>query len=155
MQPFDSTTAQEGDPVCGQLIHAVRVSDSDVYDDEALPKDAIICGQINRIEPPIQGRDAIVAITFGTLEAAMPWGTMAVPFKGHLKTPHPDHTIGGWLTPGKKPRRIPYLISMFDGYKRAIWESEDRLMGRGIHFEAGARWVVILDEAVRLDASLF
>ncbi|MEB3207000.1 MAG: hypothetical protein VKK59_06605 [Vampirovibrionales bacterium] len=151
--PLDSRTAQAGDTVCGQLTHAIRISTSDAYNDTAVAQNARVCGTIRRIEPPAEGRDTVMSIQFGVLEAILPWGTEAIVFQGHLKTPHSDHTLGGWLTPGAKARHVPYRVTQFNDYSRALWESKERLMGRSIYFETGSRLVVVLDEAVRISPS--
>ncbi|MEB3244679.1 MAG: hypothetical protein VKJ06_01675 [Vampirovibrionales bacterium] len=147
--PLDSREITLDQPVCGQLIN-------DIYIDRLLVLKAHsqVCGIVSTLHPPIEGRDTIIEVQFGTLEAMTPWGLQAIAFKGHLKTDRPDHLLGGWLTPGSKPRRVPFYVTMLGDYAKAIWDRSPRLMGRPIIFDAGARWEVILDEPLVLPPEL-
>ncbi len=134
--PINTTYNQVNDPV-----EAIIAQDIFLDTDVILNKNTKLLGHISRLEPPVEGRNAIVCVQFSQINLN---NGDELPIKAHIQSERPDQCWGGELTPGTKPRKITHRVTYIGEYNKIVWVGP-RQMGRHMLFQPGERWTVILD----------
>lgn len=106
-------------------------------------------GRINRLEPPIEGRNAILSVTF--TELVLNNGER-LPIRAHIRTELADHSWGGGLTEGTKPMSVVHRVTGIGEYNKTVYGGPRR-MGEHVEILPGERWTVILEQPVTLVVS--
>jgi hypothetical protein len=145
LTPLDTALNQVGDPV-----EASNALDLYVGSQKVLNKDVRFRGQISVLEPPLQGRNAILGIRF--TELVLPNGER-LPMNAYVRTEQPEHTWGGELTQGTKPYYVTHRVWYLGEYNQTVMGGP-REMGKAITFRPGEHWTLILDEPIRLAVPL-
>jgi hypothetical protein len=105
-----------------------------------------LSGQIARLEPPMQGRDAVLAVRFTEIHTE---SGEQLPLQAHVRTEHPEHLWGGQVTPGTKPMLSTQRVLGIGEYNRVVYGGP-RAMGRNIEFPPGEHWTIILEKPLTL-----
>ncbi|MBY0450741.1 MAG: hypothetical protein K2X01_08980 [Cyanobacteria bacterium] len=134
--PINTTYNQVNDPV-----EAIIAQDIFLDTEVILNKNTKLLGHISRLEPPVEGRNAIVCVQFSQINLN---NGDELPIKAHIQSERPDQCWGGELTPGTKPRKITHRVTYIGEYNKIVWVGP-RQMGRHMLFQPGERWTVILD----------
>lgn len=139
--PISTALNHPGDPVEAAVSQALFMGSTEV-----LSRHARLLGRITALEQPVQGKNALLGIRFErlTLEDGQ-----QIPLSAHVRTDRPEHVWGGELTPGTKPRAIPYHVWGIGAYNRIVLEGP-RQMGAHCQFLPGERMTVILEAPVFL-----
>ena len=139
--PIHTGSSQLYDPIEASVAQ-------DLYLGEALmiSQNSRVRGRIVRLEQPIQGQNAILKVDFTDL--ILPNGE-TLPIKAYIKTDRPDHSWGGQLTPGTKPRRVTHRVWGIGDYNKTVMGGPRAM---GVHLEAlpGERYTIILEEPVKI-----
>lgn len=143
--PVDTAVNQSGDPVEGLIAHNLYLGGRLI-----LPKNVRFSGLISRLEPPFQGRDAVLAIRFTEIVLA---DGQKLPLAAHVRTESPEHLWGGNVTPGTKPMRSIQRVLGIGEYNRIVYGGP-RAMGSHIRFDSGEHWTIILEQPLTLELSL-
>ena len=114
--------------------------------DRLLSKNTRFTGVVSRLEPPIKGMDALLAIRF--TEIILDNGEK-LPLSAHVRTEHPEHLWGGQVTPGTKPMLSTQRVAGIGEYNRIVFGGP-RAMGKHIEFPPGEHWTIILDKPLTL-----
>lgn len=139
--PINTATNQAGDPVEGAMTQNLYLGDTLL-----LSKNTRLTGSIVRLDPPMQGRNAILAIRFN--EIILDNGER-LPIESHLKTEHPEHIWGGEATPGTKPYLSTQRVWGIGEYNRVVYGGP-RAMGHHIEFLPGERWTLVLEQPLTI-----
>lgn len=139
--PINTDTNSLNDPIEAAVA-------LDIYLDahKLISKDARLEGVIATLEKPIEGRNAIVGFRF--TELLLPNGDK-IPIQAYVKTERPDHTFGGELTEGTKPRLVTHRVIGLGAYNKVVLGGPRR-MGEHIEFLPGERWTLILEQPVSI-----
>ncbi len=128
------------------LLEAAMAQDLYLGAEKMISRDARFIGHIERLAPPMEGRNAILHIRFHELKLA---NGERIPVRAYIKTERPDHSWGGELTPGTIPKKITHRIAGIGDYNKTVWTGP-RAMGQHIEFLPGERWTLILEEPITL-----
>lgn len=139
--PIHTQVNQAGDTIEGELAQNVYL-----YDKLLLSKNTRFKGVISRVEPPLEGRNAILQVRFTDLILE---NHQVLPISSYVMTSLPDHTWGGELTPGTKPKKITHKVWGIGEYNQIVMQGP-RAMGHHIEILPGERWTVILDKPLVL-----
>jgi len=139
--PIHTQVNQVGDPIEGALAQNVYL-----YDKLMLSKNTRFKGVISRLEPPLEGRNVILQVRFTDIILE---NRQALPISGYVMTSLPDHTWGGELTPGTKPKKITHRVWGIGEYNQIVMQGP-RQMGHHIEILPGERWTVILEKPLVL-----
>lgn len=132
--------------VQGQTIRAAVAQDMFLGTRKILSRNDRLLGRITVLEPPIQGRNAILKIEFDTLALA---SGIQIPLVGLVDTGQESHAWGGELTPGTKAEVIPVNVYRVGTYGRVMYHGP-RMIGTHVKLLPGTRFVVVLQAPVRL-----
>lgn len=141
LTPVNTATNQLNDPV-----EAIATQDLYLGNQRILTKNTRLRGLITVLEPPIEGRNAILAIRFTELLLSN-GEVMAI--QAYVRTERPDHTWGGELTDGTKPMNVTYRIEGIGEYNRLMFGGP-RAMGAHLAMGVGERLTLILEQPVTL-----
>ncbi len=139
--PVSTETNQMNDPV-----EAVLAQNLYLGADLLLSKKTRLFGRITRLEPPIQGRDAILEVRF--TDILLDNGER-LPIAAHVRTEHPEHIWGGKVTEGTKPVLITQNVHAIGQYNRVMFRGPRR-MGSHVVIGPGDHWVIILEQPLTL-----
>lgn len=139
--PVDTAINQVGDPVEGIMFRNLYLGNRLI-----LSKNTRFKGVITRLEPPLQGRNAILAIRF--TDILMDNGE-TLPLSSHVRTEHREHIWGGQVTRGTKPMKSVQRVWGIGEYNRIVYGGP-REMGSHIAFQPGEHWTLILDAPLTL-----
>jgi hypothetical protein len=139
--PVNTATNQIQDPV-------EVIMDTNLYlgEELILTKNTRFKGYINQLEPPIQGRNAILHILFTEIYTDI--GEI-LPINAHVRTERKDHKWGGELTPGTTPMISTQQVYEIGEYNRVVYGGP-RAMGQQIMLSPGDHWTLILDQPLTL-----
>lgn len=126
----------------GQKISSVIPNDIYMGIHVVIPRNTRVDGFISRLEPPLPGRHAILALRFDMIQ--LPNGDK-LPIRAYVKTERADHAWGGELTPGTKPERITFGVARIGYYNKTVFRGP-RVMGNNIRYMPGTRLTIILEE---------
>jgi hypothetical protein len=134
-----------GTPVEAQLSQ-------DMYLGETLllPRTTRLSGYLETVDPPLEGRNAILRVRFDQLH--LPDGR-SVSISAYVRTGRADRAWGGELTPGTVPRAVQHRVTGIGEYNKIVYVGK-RQMGEHITFDPGERWNVVLEKPVELPAEL-
>jgi hypothetical protein len=139
--PIDTSISQINDPVEVIMVHNLYL-----LQEMILPKSTRFNGSITRLEPPIQGMNAILQVNFS--EIILNNGEK-MPISAHVRTERPDHTWGGQVTSGTKPVLSTQRVWEIGEYNRIVFAGP-RAMGEHVKFPPGEHWTLILDEPLTI-----
>lgn len=139
--PIDTGINQVDDPV-----EAIMANNLYLLEELMLAKNTRFTGSIKRLDPPIQGMDAILEVTFN--EIILKNGEK-MPIVAHVRTERPDHIWGGKVTKGTKPVLSTQRVWEIGEYNRVVFAGP-RAMGTHIKFPPGEHWTLILDKPLTL-----
>lgn len=139
--PLDTAINQAKDPVEGIMSKNLYLGNELV-----LSKNTRFLGEIVRLEPPLQGRDALLEVRF--TEILLDNGEK-LPIEAHIRTEHPEHIWGGQVTPGTKPMKSIQRIWGIGEYTRTVWGGP-RAMGQHVTIQPGEHWTMILEQPLTL-----
>lgn len=134
--PVHTGVNQPDDTVEAQIVQNVYLGRELI-----LPRHTRFEGRIERLEPPLQGRDAVLGIRFDRILLE---NGETLPIRTHIQTGREDFLWGGGLTPGTKPRLVTHRVYGIGEYNQTVL-SGPRAMGRHIEFSPGEHWVLVLD----------
>jgi hypothetical protein len=135
--PVHTGQNQLNDPVEGRLVHDVYVGERTVI------RSAVrFVGHISVLEPPIEGRDAILGIRMDRIE--LPGGE-SIPVRAYVDTGDPSHTWGGGLTEGTVPKAVQFRVWGIGEYNKTVM-SGPRQPGREYKVDLGEYWRVVLEQ---------
>lgn len=139
--PIHTKANQSGDPITATLINTLYLNETVLLD-----KNCKLTGLIQRLEPPIQGRNAVVQVHFNQIKLT---NGETLPISAYIKTLLPDHSFGGELTPGTKPKAVVHKVWGIGEYNKIVMAGP-REMGNHIEFLPGERWTLILEQPLTL-----
>jgi hypothetical protein len=139
--PVDTNVNQVGDPIEGSIPQDLYLSNQLI-----ISKNARVKGLISRLDKPIQGRNAIMALRFTEITLA---NGDKIPIQAYVKTERPDHTWGGELTPGTKPYAVMHRVEGIGEYNKIVMGGP-RAMGAQISFPPGERLTIILESPLAI-----
>lgn len=139
--PLSTEINQLDDPV--EVISNQHIY---LYEELMFPKNTRFLGKIIQLEPPIQGREAILAIAFQ--EIILDNGEK-LPIQAHVRTDRKDHTWGGKLTSGTKPYLSTQRVAGIGEYNKVVFGGP-RAMGTHITIPPGEHWTIILDQPLSI-----
>ncbi len=139
--PINTGVNQPNDPVEGIMTKNLYLGNRLI-----LSKNTRFNGIISRLDPAIQGRDAILGIRF--TEIMLDNGEK-LPLETHVRTEHPEHIWGGKVTPGTKPMLSTQRVWGIGEYNRIVFGGP-RAMGAQIDFLPGEHWTIILEQPLTL-----
>ncbi len=137
--PIGSAVNQIGDPV-----EAVVSQDFYIGAHIMLSKNDRLKGVVTALELPIQGRNALMGVTFNTL---LLQNGERIPMESYVKTERPDHLWGGQLTPGTEFKRVSHRVLGIGVYNKTVLAGE-REMGRHLQFLPGEYLRIILTRPI-------
>ena len=132
----------------GETISAMVAQDIYMNTRKMLSRSDRLLGKVVLVQPPIEGRNAILKIEFDTLIVS---DGIKIPFPALVDTGKQNHTWGGELTPGTKPVVVNYNIEDIGTYGRLMYQGR-RAVGKQFIISPGTRLNVILQEPVSLYA---
>ena len=127
-------------------VEARMLQDLYLYERVMLTRNARFVGNITQLEPPMEGKNAVLAIRFHTVLLE---NGERLPINAYIKTERPDHTWGGELTPGTVPKTVTHRVYGIGDYNKTIFTGP-RAMGSHIEFLPGERWTLILEEPLTI-----
>jgi hypothetical protein len=130
----------------GQSISAMVAQDVYVNTRKIFSRSDRLLGSVTWVQPPIEGRNAVLKIAFDTLIVS---SGIKIPFLALVDTGKENHTWGGELTPGTKPVIVPYNIESIGTYGRIMYQGP-RAVGKHFNISPGTRLNAILQEPVSL-----
>lgn len=130
----------------GDLVEGITTRDLYLNTDLLLSKNTRLTGVISRLDKPIQGMNALLAVRF--TEIILENGEK-LPLDAHVRTEHPEHIWGGQVTPGTKPMLSTQRVWGIGEYNRIVFGGP-RAMGSHIEFLPGEPWILILDQPLTL-----
>jgi hypothetical protein len=139
--PISTEINQPDDPV-----EAITNQTLYLYEELIIPKNTRFIGRISRLEPPLEGKDAVLSIVFH--EIILENGEK-LPIVAHVRTERPDHSWGGELTRGTKPLLSTQRVTGIGEYNKIVWGGP-RAMGKHITIPPGEHWTLILDQPLHL-----
>lgn len=139
--PLSTEINQPDDPV--EVISNQHIY---LYEELMFPKNTRFLGKISQLEPPIQGREGILAVTFQ--EVILSNGEK-LPIQAHVRTDRKDHTWGGKLTSGTKPYLSTQRVAGIGEYNKVVFGGP-RAMGTHITIPPGEHWTIILDQPLSI-----
>jgi hypothetical protein len=139
--PLDTGSNQLNDPVEAIMDHDLYLSEELV-----LHKNTRFKGIIDRLEPPLQGKNAILHITFNEIDTD---NGDRLPISAHVRTERWDHTWGGEVTQGTKPLLSTQRVLEIGEYNRVVFGGP-RAMGTQVVIPPGEHWILILDQPLVL-----
>jgi hypothetical protein len=139
--PINTAFNQPGDTVEGIMTRDLYLNAN-----RLLSKNTRFIGVISRLEPPIQGMNALLAIRFTALILE---NGEQLPIDAHVRTEHPGHLWGGQVTPGTKPMLSTQRVAGIGEYNRIVFGGP-RAMGQHIEFLPGEHWTIIMDQPLTL-----
>jgi len=139
--PLDTGINQLNDPV-------EVIMDHDLYlgEELVLHKNTRFKGVIDRLEPPLQGRNAILHVSFNEIDTD---NGDRLPIVAHVRTERWAHDWGGELTPGTKPLLSTQRVYELGEYNRVVMGGP-RAMGSQVTILPGEHWTIILDQPLNL-----
>ena len=133
-------TAQHG---LNALAEARLVHDVYIGERQVLSRASRFWGHVSKLEPPIEGRDAILEIRLHELELA---NGERLKLSAHIKTKQ-GTDWGGGLTKGTKTRKVLHKVYGVGAYAKLV-ETGPRAMGRHLKVDPGEYWRIVLDSPV-------
>ena len=127
-------------------VEAITDQNLYLYEELVIPKNTRVLGIVSRIEPPVQGRDGILAIRF--TEVILDNGER-LPISAHVRTEHPEQIWGGKVTQGTKPVLSTQRVWGIGEYNRIVFAGP-RAMGKDITLPPGDHWTISLDQPLTL-----
>lgn len=139
--PISTAINQPEDPV-------EAITDANLYLAEELliPKNTRFIGKISRLEPPIAGRDAILAVSFHQIILE---NGERLPIESHVRTDRADRIWGGKATQGTKPYLSTQRVAGIGEYNKIVYGGP-RAMGKHIDIPPGEHWTIILDQPLNI-----
>lgn len=139
--PVSTAINQPDDPI-------EAITDANLYLGEELliPKNTRFIGKISRLDPPIAGRDAILAVSFHQVRLD---NGENLPIVSHVRTDRPDRTWGGKVTQGTKPYLSTQRVAGIGEYNKIVYGGP-RAMGKHIDIPPGEHWTIILDQPLNI-----
>lgn len=117
-----------------------------LYEELMFPKNTRFIGKVSQLEPPIQGKDGILAVTF---QEIILHNGEKLPIQAHVRTDRKDHTWGGRLTQGTKPYLSTQRVAGIGEYNKVVFGGP-RAMGAHITIPPGEHWTIILDQPLSI-----
>jgi len=139
--PIQTSVSQLDDPIEAIITNTIYLDDQVLFE-----KNTRLYGRILRLEPPIQGRNAIVQVHFNAIKLG---GGQIYPVSAHVITEHADHSWGGELTRGTKPYTVVQKVYGIGQYGRTVYGGP-RMMGAHLEFLPGSYWSVKLDKPLTI-----
>lgn len=139
--PLSTEINQLDDPV--EVISNQHIY---LYEELMFPKNTRFIGKVSQLEPPIQGKEAILAVTF---QEIILHNGEKLPIQAHVRTPRKDHTWGGQLTQGTKPYLSTQRVAGIGEYNKVVFGGP-RAMGTHITIPPGEHWTIILDQPLSI-----
>lgn len=139
--PVHTGENQLNDPVEARLVHDVYVGESRV-----ISRSARFWGYLSQLEPPVEGRDAVLGIRMRELQ--LPNG-MRLPLVGYIHTGNDKQVWGGGETEGTKPRLVQHRVQGI-GYYNKVVMAGPLAMGRHYRVQPGEYWRVVLEEPLSI-----
>lgn len=130
-----------GDPVEARLVNNVYVANRLV-----LGEATRLYGHIDRMEQPLEGKDAVLAVEIDKIE--LPSGEL-IPVKAYLETDNEDHSWGGGLREGTVPTKVQHRVMGIGRYNKTVMMGP-RKMGRHYQIQPGEYWRVVLQTPVTI-----
>jgi hypothetical protein len=143
--PVDTAVNQPGDP-----LEAILAQNLYLGGQLLLSKNTRFNGIISRLDPPFQGRDAVLGIRFTEMLYDK---STKLPIAACVRTENPEHLWGGNVTQGTKPMRSTQRVAGIGEYNRIVYGGP-RAMGSHIRFEPGEHWTIILEQPVGFSVPL-
>lgn len=139
--PLHTENNQLGDPVEAMMAQSLYL-----YNELMVPENTFFKGEIVQLDPPVQGRNAILAVKF--FQMTLPNGDR-VPISAYVKTERADHTWGGQSTDGTVPKKIVQKVWGLGDYNKVIMTGPRQM---GLHIQAipGEHWTIVLEQPVSL-----
>jgi hypothetical protein len=125
---LSTLTNQVNDVITARLQQNIWVNQQLV-----LPKNTRLIGNISTLNPPLSGRNALIALAF--TEALLPNGDR-LPLQTKLITPNKEGVLGGEPTEPETYRLVRYDVWGIGLYNRA-WKVGPLAMGKHIEVPAG------------------
>lgn len=139
--PLSTKANQVSDPVDALMAQTLYMGETVM-----IPENTFFRGKIVNLEPPVEGRNAVLEVRFHTIY--LPDGER-LPIEAYVKTERADHAWGGELTPGTEPKRVTHRVWGIGGYNQIILAGP-RAMGQHIGILPGERWTLILEKPLVL-----
>jgi hypothetical protein len=135
--PVSTAINQLGDPVEG-------VVNQNIYLKTLLlvPQGTRVFGEVTRLEPAIQGRDAILAVRFNGI--LLQDNQENLPISAHVRTGQDDQSWGGGATDGSIPYSSTQRVWYNGEYNRTVYGGPWK-MGSPIKQSPGEFWTLVLD----------
>lgn len=143
--PVDTALNQPGDPIEAEVSQDVFLGE-----DRILSQNDRLLGEVSVVEPPLQGRNAILGIRFTRLQSGH---SGELPVQAYVKTSHPHHTWGGELTPGTEYQVVTHRVMQIGAYNQAVLRGP-RAMGSHVQLAPGERMTLILEAPVTLERAV-
>lgn len=142
--PVDTAINQPGD-----TVEAILTQNLYLNGQLFLSKNTRLIGMVSRLEPPFQGRHAVLAVRFTEL---IQEDGARVGIAAHVRTENSEHFWGGHVTPGTKPVRSTQRVMGIGEYNRIVFAGP-RAMGSHIRFDPGEHWIVVLEQPATITRS--
>jgi hypothetical protein len=139
--PISTEINQPDDPV-----EAITNQTLYLYEELIIPKNTRFIGRISQLEPPFEGKDAVLSVVFNQIILQ---NGEKIPIVAHVRTDRPDHTWGGQLTQGTKPLLSTQRVTGIGAYNKIVWDGP-RAMGKHITIPPGEHWTLILDQPLSI-----
>lgn len=141
---LESISTETGVP--GQSVTAMIAQDLFIGQQKVLSRKDHLLGQITAIQPPSQGRNAILQVDFNLL--ALENG-LHLPVSTMVDTERNLPYWGGEVTEGTKPVVVPYHVYQIGSYGRVMYHGP-RAMGEHVRLFPGSRIILILKQPLTL-----
>jgi hypothetical protein len=132
---------QLGDPVEAAISQDVFLGTTVM-----LSKNDRLRGRIDQLEPPIQGRHAILGVTFDRL--VLNTGE-EIPITALVKTGQPNQIWGGQITPGTEAKLVTHKVLGLGGFNKTVLAGPRRV-GDHIQRQPGEPLTLILTQPLTL-----
>lgn len=139
--PLHTYVSQVNDPVEAILSTPIYLNDKVLFN-----KNTRVFGHIQRLELPIQGRNAVLEVHFDAVKLS---SGEKVPMSAYVKTENPEHIWGGELTPGTVPKTVVHSVYGIGQYGQTVFTGP-RMMGQHLEFLPGSYWIILLEEPLTM-----
>jgi hypothetical protein len=143
--PINTALNHVNDPV-----EAIVLNDIYLYDQLILSKNTQIKGVISLLEPPIEGRNAVLAVRFTQMTMS---DGQVLPMSAYVLTPQSNHVWGGELTPGTQEKVVTFHVLGIGDYNKLVARGK-RAMGSDLSFSPGEPFTIILDQPLQLPLNI-
>lgn len=139
LRPLDTRYTHAGDAIEVQVSNTLYIGV-----DKVIEQDDTLVGTLEEVQPPIQGRNAIVKMRFTELKryqvGSMPFNAV---LKGH------NQMMGGELTPGTEEKVVVHHVMGIGRYNQSTLGGQ-REMGKHIQLPIGEPLTLILDSDITM-----